>query len=571
LNVESKETTALESIIARVAANKHKWAAVSLGEKADFLDDIVAQASLHASDWVQKSCAGKNISYASSLAGEEWLSGPFALILAAQEMAGSLRRLAKTGTTLPGRVKVLHSEEKTILPVFPHNLLYRLLLNGVRGELHFTEPLRKADLDAASASAHRRVNEHGQLALVLGAGNISAISALDVLHKLFAENQVAILKMSPVNAYLQPVFEQIFARLLRQGFLAVVTGGADVGATLTRHPDIDCLHMTGSEDTFDKIVFGTAAVGKDKKQTRRPILQKEISAELGGITPLIVVPGPWSQADIDFQAENIALQKLHNAGCNCVATQIIILPQNWSLTPALLQAVRSKLAAFGRRDPYYPGNQQRLADLRQQSPSPDELGPTANCLLFSLEPKEVTHPLMQEEVFTMALGHVSLPASSPGAYLEAAIAFCQEALHGSLGVNIIIHPQTLQKMGGQWRQRLNDLRYGVIGINIWVGAAFPLPQLSWGAYPGNTLAAVCSGIGQVHNSYMLAGIEKSVVYGPFQPFPRNILSAEFGLLPKPPWYLSHQRAHLVGEAMTKLAGSKQYRHLPGLLLNAMRG
>ena len=44
----------------------------------------------------------------------------------------------------------------------------------------------------------------GKVALVLGAGNQTAVAALDILHKLIAENAVIICKMNPVNEYAGP-------------------------------------------------------------------------------------------------------------------------------------------------------------------------------------------------------------------------------------------------------------------------------------------------------------------------------------------------------------------------------
>jgi hypothetical protein len=44
----------------------------------------------------------------------------------------------------------------------------------------------------------------GKVALVLGAGNQTAVAALDILHKLIAENAVVICKMNPVNEYAGP-------------------------------------------------------------------------------------------------------------------------------------------------------------------------------------------------------------------------------------------------------------------------------------------------------------------------------------------------------------------------------
>ena len=40
-------------------------------------------------------------------------------------------------------------------------------------------------------------------------------------------------------------------------------------------------------------------------------------------------------------------------------------------------------------------------------------------------------------------------------------------------------------------------RYGSIGINTWTGANFSMPGATWGAYPGERLEAVETGIGVV--------------------------------------------------------------------------
>ena len=47
--------------------------------------------------------------------------------------------------------------------------------------------------------------------LVLGAGNVSSIPATDTISKVFQEGQVVLLKMNPVNEYLGPIFERLFA------------------------------------------------------------------------------------------------------------------------------------------------------------------------------------------------------------------------------------------------------------------------------------------------------------------------------------------------------------------------
>ena len=79
---------------------------------------------------------------------------------------------------------------------------------------------------------------------------------MDVLYKLFVEDEVVILKMNPVNAVAGPHIERAFKSLCDAGYLAIVYGGADVGAHLAQHPAVDTLHVTGSDRTYDAIVWG---------------------------------------------------------------------------------------------------------------------------------------------------------------------------------------------------------------------------------------------------------------------------------------------------------------------------
>jgi hypothetical protein len=68
-------------------------------------------------------------------------------------------------------------------------------------------------------------------------------------------------------------------------------------------------------------VWGNGDQAAARKANNTPILDKPITAELGGVGPCIVVPGDWSDVDIRFQAEHVATTKLINCGHNCNATQ----------------------------------------------------------------------------------------------------------------------------------------------------------------------------------------------------------------------------------------------------------
>ena len=86
--------------------------------------------------------------------------------------------------------------------------------------------------------------------LVLGAGNVSSIPPTDAISKIFQEGHVVLLKMNPVNEYLRPHLEKAFRVLVTGGFLGFVSGHHEVGAELTKHPEIDAVHLTGSEAGF---------------------------------------------------------------------------------------------------------------------------------------------------------------------------------------------------------------------------------------------------------------------------------------------------------------------------------
>src|SRR5581483_1655232 len=151
---------------------------------------------------------------------------------------------------------------------------------------------------ATQAVAYANKNHGGRVPLVLGAGNVSSIGPLDVVYKLFVEDQVVVFKTNPVNAYLGPLMEEGFRALVEPGYLRVVYGGAAEGAYLCNSAGVDEIHITGSDKTFDAIVFGAGPEGAERKAAHQPLLDKRITGELGNVSPVIVVPGPWSKKEL---------------------------------------------------------------------------------------------------------------------------------------------------------------------------------------------------------------------------------------------------------------------------------
>lgn len=112
------------------------------------------------------------------------------------------------------------------------------------------------------------------------------------------------------------------------------------------------------------------------------------------------------------------------------------------------------------------------------------------------------HPGFHDEVFGPIYLTTALAGADAGDFLTKAVAFANERLHGNLGANILIHPQTAEELGPRLEQVIADLRYGCIGVNVWSAFAFLSPRAAWGAYPGNTATDIQSGTGVVHNSLL---------------------------------------------------------------------
>jgi len=565
----------LDISIATLNTRKDEWARLPIAERIPLFQGATKKTAEVADNWVATAVKAKSIPENSPLVGEEWASGPWALIYGIESMIGTLQSLEKGKNPPIGKVRT-STGGQLIVDIFPYNIYQRLLLSGIRAEVWMQDDVIEDNFSENVAKVYKTDDKSGHVSLVLGAGNIAAIPPLDVLDRLFAHLSVCILKVHPVNNYLKEIFDIIFEDFVSAGYLQIVSGGADVGKYLCQHEDIDHIHITGGAKTYESIVFGSGSEGQERKKRGEAQLDKSITAELGCVTPTIVVPGPWSKADLKYQAENIATQKLHNGSFNCIASQILVLPETWDLVDDLLAVVKSTISTATPRKPYYPGAHDRHENVKQVYQNCEDLDDSDACelprlLITNLDNDNANEYLFNQEVFVGALGQTSLPGSNPSEYLNNAVQFCNENLWGTLGANILIHPKTIKELGPDFENAIADLRYGSIGVNTWCALAFLTAECTWGAFPGHTSTDIQSGNGVVHNTRLFEKPEKTVVYAPFTPFPRNILKGEFHMFPKPPWFVTNKQAHNVSRRFTYFQANPGPFHLPGLFFDALRG
>jgi len=566
----------LDQLVATLVQHKDEWATLPIARKLDHLSKMRRTTDDVAERWVEAAVKAKRIPADSPLVGEEWMSGPWALQRALSQLSHTLTAIENGESPLPPGSVHARPDGQVVVDVFPVTLFDRLLLSRFSAQVWMEPGVTAENLPDNMASFYREKSPHGKVVLVLGAGNIASIAPLDVLYKMFGEGSVCLLKMNPVNEYLGPFFEEIFSSLVGAGFVRFAYGGADVGASLVAHEGVDEVHVTGDYRTYNAIVYGTGEEGERRRQRDDPIVTKPVSAELGNVSPTIVVPGPWSAADIEYQAEHIVTQKTHNGGFNCVATQVLVLPEKWDKSDDFVAAVRGLIKSRPAREPYYPGAAERQSGALAAHPDAERFesasaNGAAPALITGLDATRADEYCFTNEFFSDVLSVTTLPGDNAAEFLANAVRFCNETLWGTLGANILIHPQTMKELGPALESAIADLRYGCIGVNAWIGVGFLLSETTWGAYPGHPRNDIRSGTGVAHNSLLFDKPQKSVVRQPFFPFPRNLLHGKLHMSPKPAWFVTNTQGHNVGRLISRFEARPAFRRLPGIFFAALRG
>jgi acyl-CoA reductase-like NAD-dependent aldehyde dehydrogenase len=537
------DTAAIDAALFALKDHKDAWARLPVARKVEYVQSIIDGYGRVAAAQVEEANRAKGIPPGTPMAGEEW-AHPYLIVRTLRLLRDTLRQVAQFHRPVfPKRRLRVRSNGQVVATVFPLSIPDRILYAGYGGEIWMRPEVTLENAGDHMAGFYRQVETVGKVVLVLGAGNVAAIGPTDLAQKLFVEGQVCMFKHNPVNEYLAPFLEEAFGDLIRDGFLRTCTGGAEVGEYLCQHPDVDEVHLTGSDRTYEAIVFGTGPEGAERKHNTQPRLGKRITCELGNVTPVIVVPGPWSDSDVAFHAENIATQMVNNCGFNCLSTRVLVMHENWPQAEALMDALRAVLASAPQRPAYYPGAERRYDEVMAANPSAQPIGPRGDgiipyTLIPHLDPAERGNPCFASECFMPVLGQTFLPGADAADFLRGAVQFCNETLWGTLSANILVHPKTARTLGRRLEDAIADLRYGTVAVNQWAAMGYVWGSTSWGGFPGSTPAAIQSGVGAVHNTFMFDLPEKSVIYGPFR------------VWPKPAWFITNrQMATIFSRAM----------------------
>ncbi|HXT21336.1 MAG TPA: aldehyde dehydrogenase family protein, partial [Thermoanaerobaculia bacterium] len=435
----------IDAAVETLRSRKVAWASLPLLEKIDLLRRLRKSFATVVDEWVAACQRAEGIPGDSPRGAEEWIAGPYFVLRNIRLLQESLTSISVSGTPrIPGPVRQ-RPDGRTTAEVFPCDLYDRLFYPGVTAEVWMEPGVTPENLAEHMAVAYREELPRGKVALVLSAGNVSSIGPMDAIYKLFVDNEVVVFKTHRVNDYLGPLLERGLRPLVEAGYLRVVYGGVEEGAYLCDHPLVDSIHITGSDKTYDAIVFGTGAEGARRKAEGRPRLPKPVSAELGNVSAVIVVPGNWSDADIAFQAENVATMMTNNAGFNCNATRLLVVHRGWSLREAFLRKVADVLRQIPPRRAYYPGAADRYAAFLAAHPDAQQIGEAGEGelpwgLALDLDPEASDEIAYSTEAFCSFGGAVPIAAAGAVDFVKKAVDFCNHKLWGTLNVTLLVHP-----------------------------------------------------------------------------------------------------------------------------------
>jgi hypothetical protein len=550
-SIQKELVTALK----KLSSNKEKWCTTSISKRLEILDQIKKDYLSVMNEWVSVSLKNKDIDEKSPARSDEWIIGPFPIVRYMRILHDSLLDIEKQGLPkIPGPIK-LRKDGTLVVQVFPQTFYEKLFFGGITYEVWMQPEENLETLKANQAKIYRTNECTTKLVLILGSGNFSGQTAMDILHKCFVENRVVIYKTNPVNSYLHPLLEKTFQVLIEMGVLEIVDGGSEVGEFLSLHSLVEEIHHTGSRPTFELI----------KKKLGNKVNEKRLTAELGNVGPYIIVPGPWNDKDVAYHAEQLVSTFVSNGGFNCSTPRMLIIDSDWDRREQFLNEIRSQLNGVPLRKAFYPGAQKRYEEFLQEHPESEKIGiPKEGQLpwtIISVDSKKEGDVCFSVEPFCSIINETSIKSDNVIDFIERSTVFANEKLCGTLVATVVIHPELLkdERTAKAFDKSITELKFGSIGINYWGGASYLAVVTPWGAFQRADGKETESGVGVVNNALLLANTQKTVLRAPFR------------IRPKPVWFWSKLTgASETFRKLTKFEANPSFWKVPSILWSSLK-
>ena len=415
-------------------------------------------------------------------------------------------------------------------------------------------------------------DSNGGVCLVLGAGNQSCISMLDILHCIFIHPRKPVLfKHHPLRFQsLHLPFQEIFEPLIKRNLLySIGDRGVEFTQFLLSQKEITNVHITGAFSTSQTV---TDIYSKSRPKLSKQEVKSRITTELGCVSPVIITPSSrYSVRELKNCVKHIVMSKKIYGGSNCCMAQVIILSNEWEQKDLFRKLLVEEMTNSKTEPCYYPGVLDRVNDfirnydvqnvkqidapVMKRSKFCDSHGQKEEenyvsnaskshpylieCGVVGLE--DYNDYMLQREIFGPVLGILEIKGTlgdnQPNHGDDTGIDFLENSvvpfvnnkknIFGTLSC-LLIHPtkspysyKTYQNMIKQ--NVIAKLHYGtvVVNSNVLFGYAAMAQGGQWGAHWKDY--GEQSGRGYLGNGFKLKNVEKTVVYGRSLLFPFVLL------------------------------------------------
>ncbi|KAL3783640.1 hypothetical protein ACHAW5_007424 [Stephanodiscus triporus] len=387
-------------------------------------------------------------------------------------------------------------------------------------------------------------DEENTIALVLGAGNQSFLSLIDVLDNALRRRRPVLVKHHPLRPWLRGPYGVILEPLIRRGYLAqVVDVSNDATGALLSHPAVGRVHVTGSTRTSEVV---REVLRASRRHLSDDAVRSMITSELGCATPQVMDDGTYTEMELRHACRIIAFGKKSNGGCNCLSAQVVVIPRSWAQKGEFRDALSEELGRQPTPPCYYPGSIERRDVILERCGEVDAsrvtlvTAPSLSAETRITDADQVVvvecgtpgeggynpEPLLVE-AFGPVLAIVELDDSKSGDgeeedddYLVSTVVpFLNDKgnIFGSLSCSIFTPASKgdVRERRGM-RNALAALQYGGVSINQWNALGY-FTAISGGMWGGHRLEKLSqSGNGTIGDLYGIIGDRsaKSVVYGP---------------------------------------------------------
>lgn len=414
----------------------------------------------------------------------------------------------------------------------------------------------------------------GQVAVVLGAGNQSMLTIIDVLDNALRHRRPVIVKHHPLRPWLAAPYAILLEPLSKRGYFSQCEDvSIEVTKSLLSHPAVKHVHITGA--------FSTAKAVEDILQKANPNLSSPeirsmVTSELGCATPQIIDDGDYTDLELTHVALMIACGKKTNGGSNCLSPQVVLLPKQWKQKNLFREKLMEELKRQPTTPCYYPGSVDRKKILVEAC---EQFGSKCTTIVAPSVSKETkvseddqvvvvecgtpgeegynSQPLLTE-AFGPLLAIVELGSEQDenDVYLaNVVVPFLnnKENIFGSLSCSVFTPASKGSHEREDLQKVLSTLNYGTVAVNQMnlFGYTASAKGGIWGGHSLETIGQ--SGNGNIGDLFGIIGnnTAKVVVYGP----PLESKPVLDNANPPPPIVLDIVREFVCTDSILKGMGS----------------